>query len=107
MLSVLIGYSIEAAPIAIIVYAVTWRLMGKRGGHRLQLDRMWHFVGGIATALGAGVTRLGSAYILGGRTMQELWTNQGVGLIGPVGVPVLLAVCVVAFLRTKARSAAI
>ncbi len=105
MMSVLVHYSIEAAPIAIIVYAVIWRLMSKRDGSRLELDRMWHLVGGVATVLGAGATRLASAYVLGGSVMQELWTNQGVGLIGPVGVPVLLGVCVVAFLRTKARFA--
>jgi hypothetical protein len=101
MMSVLVHYSIEAAPIAIIVYAVIWRVMGKRDGIRLQLDRMWHVVGGVATALGAGATRLGSAYVLGGSVMQELWTNQGIGLIGPVGIPVILAVGVVAFLRRK------
>jgi hypothetical protein len=56
-----------------------------------------------AVALGAGVTRLGVAYVVGGQTMQELWTNQGVGLVGPVGVPLLLSIGVVLFLRTKAR----
>ncbi|MBI4486744.1 MAG: hypothetical protein HY655_12105 [Acidobacteria bacterium] len=101
-MSVLIHYSIEAAPISIIVYAVIWRLMSKRDGRRLQLDRMWHIAGGAATALGTGAARLASAYVLGGSVMQELWTNQGIGLIGPVGVPVVLAVGVVAFLRTKA-----
>lgn len=105
MMSVLVHYSIEAAPIAIIAYAVIWRVMGKRDGSRLQWDPTWHLVGGVATALGAGATRLASAYVLGGSVMQDLWTNQGVGLIGPVGVPVLLAVGVVTFLRTKARSA--
>ncbi|MGH9201034.1 MAG: hypothetical protein ACRD2A_07345 [Vicinamibacterales bacterium] len=100
-MSVLFHYSIEAAPLAIIVYAVIWRVMGKRDGHRLQLDRMWHVVGGVVTALGAGVSRLASAYVLDGSVMQELWTNQGIGLIGPVPIPVVLAVGVVAFLRTK------
>jgi hypothetical protein len=107
MMSVLIHYSIEAAAISIIVYALMWRLMSTRDGRRLQLDRKWHIVGGAATALGAGATRLASAYVLGGSVMQDFWTNQGVGLIGPVGVPVLLAGCIGAFLRTQARSAAI
>lgn len=105
MMSVLIHYSIEAAAISIIVYALMWRLMSKRDGRRLQLDRKWHIVGGAVTALGAGATRLASAYVLGGSVMQDLWTNQGIGLIGPVGVPILLSLCVVAFLRTKARFA--
>jgi len=102
MLSVLIHYSIEAAFISIIAYALLWRLMSKRDGRRLQLDRRWHVVGGAATALGAGATRLASAYVLGGSVMQDLWTNHGVGLIGPVGVPSVLGVVIVTFLRTKA-----
>lgn len=36
MISVLVDYSIEAAPIAVILYAVIWRVMGKRDGRRLR-----------------------------------------------------------------------
>lgn len=103
MISVLVDYSIEAAPIAVILYAVIWRVMGKRDGRRLRLDPAWHAVGAAVTAIGAGATRLASAYVLGGSAMQDLWTNQGVGLIGPVGVPIVLAIVVITFLRTKAR----
>jgi hypothetical protein len=100
---VLVNYAIEATPLAVIVYAVMWRIIGKPKVDPLRLDRTSHVAGATTVVLGSGVTRLATAYVLGGQTMQDLWTNQGVGLVGPVGVPILLSIVVVRFLRTKAR----
>jgi hypothetical protein len=63
-------------------------------GHSIQMvgGPAWHVVGGAATALGTGAAPLASVYVLGGSVMQDLWTNQGVGLIGPVSVPTVLAI---------------
>jgi hypothetical protein len=105
MVSVLVQYAIEATPIAVILYVVAWRVMGKPEGHQDRLRPTWHFIGAALVAIGAGVIRVATAYVLGGQAMLDLWTNSGVGLIGPVGVPALLSICVVALLRAKARRA--
>ena len=58
---VLVGYAIEATPLAVILYALTWRVIGKPKVRPLRLDRTWHFIGATTVALGAGVTRLATA----------------------------------------------
>lgn len=103
MASVLLHYAIEATPLAVLMYAIAWRIVGRRAGQRLRLRSGWHFVGCAATASVAAAARLTAAFIFGGRAMQELWTNQGIGLIGPVGVPFVIAAGVCALLKAKAR----
>lgn len=103
MISVLLHYSLEAAPVALIVYALTWRIMGTHKGQRLRLDRSWHLIGATVVVVGVGTVRLATAYLLGGSSMQDLWSNQGIGLVGPVGAPVVLSSVASAFLRRKAR----
>ncbi|MCG3773246.1 MAG: hypothetical protein JW395_0050 [Nitrospira sp.] len=101
---VLIHYSLEAMPLSVIIYAVTWRIVGGPKVHSERPVRTWHIIGATTVALGTGITRLVTAYVLGGHTMQELWTLQGIGLIGPGGVPVVLSIGAVLFVRLRGRS---
>ena len=94
-------FAVEAAPLAFILYAVIWRILRKPNLHSPRSLWILHILGATTVALGTGMTRLATAYAFGGQIMQELWTNRGIGLIGPVGVPVVLSVGAVLFVRTK------
>lgn len=103
MVSVLLHYCVEAAPLAVILYALAWRIMGRRKGQKLRLDRSWHLIGATMVIVGVGMARVATAFVLGGDSMQDLWSNQGIGLVGPIGVPIVLSGGATAILRRRAR----
>lgn len=99
MVSVFIGYSIEGAFTAFLIYLLVWKVMGKADGRRLSLERRWHVIGGAVTVIGAGGARITTALLFGGSSMQALWSNSGVGLIGPVVVPLCIAIAYCRYLK--------
>jgi hypothetical protein len=98
-----LNYSAEALPLATILYALTWQVLRRHRDGTLQLSWPWHLLGVVVVAFGAGIARIASALIISGRTMQALWSSQGIGLIGPVIIPIILSAGVLAVLWPLAR----
>ena len=101
--SVWLNYSAEALPLATILYALTWQVVRRHQDGPLQLRWRWHLLGVVVVAFGAGGARIATALIISGRTMQTLWSSQGIGLIGPVVFPIILSAGVLVLLRPLAR----
>jgi len=95
-----LNFTVEATPSAILLYALAWRLIGRRRG---PVEWWWHMVGLSVTAAGTAATRLGTALLFGGSTMETLWTNRGQGLIGPLVLPLLISAACCAFFRSSHR----
>jgi hypothetical protein len=81
----------------------------------VRRHRAWHAVGSVAIMLTVGGARFAAGVLFGGAAMSRLWNNQGIGLIGPVLVPLAITLCWCAWLKgrllaqveqTQTRSAA-
>lgn len=106
MASVLVGFIFQAAPMAAIVYALTWLALGRRNGVKLQVGGSRHGIGVLTVAVLTGLARFAIGFVFGGATMGTLWTNQGTGLIGPVGLPLVFSIVAAAHLRARSATVA-
>ena len=104
LVRVFVEYSVEAAAVCGMLYYLTWRVLRSKKPFLQDLETRWHFGAFVGTCLIAGAARIATALLLGGTMMERLWNNQGIGLIGPVLIPIIIVLCWFRWFQTRARN---
>lgn len=84
---------------ALLFFPIVWILMRKNGGQNLEISNWWLLAGLFATAFLAGAVRFIAMYVIGGSA--ALSPEGGLSAFFSLGLPIIIAIGVSAFLRTK------
>lgn len=88
---------------ALLFFPIVWLVMCKKDGQKLSVGNLWLIAGFFATDIGAAVVRFMALFVIGD---EALHPNGGFSVFFTLALPILVAICVCAFLRTKAIPAA-
>jgi hypothetical protein len=100
--SVLFSWCIQAMPLSLIVYLVTWKIRARR----LRLRWAWHLLGVGVIAVTMATLRLGT-YLLKGVDLMEMMSDHDrdpLIRLTPVWVTIALAWIVTTVLRRRATA---
>jgi len=86
---------------ALLFFSITWLIMRKKDGKKLEIGSFWLIAGFMTVTFGAGTVRFISIYIIGGE--RALNPQGGLGMFFTIALPILLSVAVSAFLRARAK----
>ena len=85
---------------ALLFFPIVWLVMGKMGGQKLKIESSWLIAGFFATGIGAAVVRFLAIFIIGEEAARH--PEGGYQIFFFLALPILVAIGVCAFLRTKA-----
>lgn len=88
---------------ALVFFPLVWLGMRKKGGQKVVVGKWWLLRGIFATAIGAGAIRFVSVIVIGGNA--ALHPEGGWGIFFFLGLPILIATAICAFMRTKVNTA--
>lgn len=87
---------------AMLVFPIVWLLVRKKGGEKLVIGPLWFIAGLLATAILAGIIRVAAIFVVGSK--PALNPEGGLGAFFFLALPILIALAVSAFLRTRAKA---
>jgi hypothetical protein len=105
MLLTFFMFFVMQSPSALLFFPIVWLCMRTKDGQRLSVGNLWLIGGLLATALGAGLVRYLSVFVIGGDAALNPSDEQNV--VFSLILPIVVAIGVCAFLRTKAKPTAI
>jgi hypothetical protein len=88
---------------ALLFFSIAWLTMRKKDGQKLNIGILWLIGGLFATAIGAGAIRFMAIFVIGGKA--ALNPEGGLGVFFYLALPIIIAIAVCTFLRTKASPA--
>lgn len=89
--------------VALLFFPIVWLVMRKRDRQKLNVGNLWLIAGLFATAIGAGVVRFMAIFVVGRKATLD--PDGGLEVFFFLALPVIVAICVCAFLKTKANLA--
>jgi hypothetical protein len=85
---------------ALLFFPIVWIVIRKMTGQKLSISNSWLISGLFATAIGAATVRFMAIFVIGGEA--ALHPEGGLQVFFFLVLPVIVAIGVCAFLRTKA-----
>ena len=100
LMAVITVYTAEYAFASLLVYPIIWLVIGQKHGPRLRIGAIWQLAGLLGTALSAAIIKFLITLVIGGRAVHT--AEGGFEIFMILGPPILAAIAVCLFLRTKA-----